>query len=595
MQNFLKCKQNGINKRKGEDMRKKKEILSMIAEIIGGQKKCLFFLFVFTVISSLLLSMSAYVDKEIVDSIQRFEKNKLLHWISFSVLVEVIVIAISNQLEVQKMEFSYRTSIQFTKKVIHKIKKIRFELLEDKKNLDLIERVYEQSEQFPDMIHQGIRLFSRITVVISYVSVLGTVSWYFSLITIGMTIPYFFMLKRQGFERYEQEVEISTDTRKIDYLFQVLSSREYQKEIKTFQLTTYLSEKYFNIRKKLWKKRKKLLVRHSLMAIVVTFIKNSSFLICMVLTCILIIRKETGLGSFMLVLSVIEGLRNSTLEILELFGDYNEKGFYLSDFYEFMKLPEEQEKRREKIGEKTIRVENVSFRYPNARELALNKISTIIGENEMVAIVGENGSGKSTFVNLLLGLYEPQEGEIRVGNHLLREVLDDMREKTGVVLQNFNQYQFTIEENLLGNKKGSREDWEKMKPLLSFVEELPKTWQTPLGQLEEKGIELSGGNWQRIALGRAFLKKDSEFLLLDEPVSAFDPKIENEIYEQLPILCKNKTTILISHRLSVTKVCNRILVFDKGQIVEEGTHEQLMEKQGIYFKMYQAQQSLYET
>lgn len=213
----------------------------------------------------------------------------------------------------------------------------------------------------------------------------------------------------------------------------------------------------------------------------------------------------------------------------------------------------------------------------------------------MVAIVGENGSGKSTFVNLLLGLYEPQEGEIRVGNHLLREVLDDMREKTGVVLQNFNQYQFTIEENLLGNKKGSREDWEKMKPLLSFVEELPKTWQTPLGQLEEKGIELSGGNWQRIALGRAFLKKDSEFLLLDEPVSAFDPKIENEIYEQLPILCKNKTTILISHRLSVTKVCNRILVFDKGQIVEEGTHEQLMEKQGIYFKMYQAQQSLYET
>ncbi len=576
-------------------MRKKKEILAMIVEMIQEQKKCLGCIFMFTILSSLFLSISAYIDKEIVDSIQNFEKNKLLQWISFSLLLEIFAIDISNQLEVQKMEFSYKTSQRFMKKVIHKIKKIRFEILEDKKNLDLMERVYDQSEQISHMIYQVIHLFSRITSVISYSIVLGTVSWYFSVITIVMTLPYFFMLKRQGFERYKQEVETSTDTRKIDYLFQILSDREYQKEIKTFQLTKYLSKKYFNIRKKLWEKRKKMLIRHSFMAIAVTFIKNSSFLLCMIITCILIIRKQTGLGSFMLVISVIEGLRNSTLEILEIFGEYKERRFYFSDFSEFMKLPEEQEIKKEKIAEKTIRVENVSFRYPNAEEFALNKISTIIEENERVAIVGENGSGKSTFIHLLLGLYEPQDGEIRIGNDLLRDVVDDMREKTGVVLQDFNQYQFTIEENLVGNKKRSKENWEKIEGLLSFIEELPKMWKTPLGQLEKNGIELSGGNWQRIALGRALLKENSEFLLLDEPVSAFDPKIENEICEQLDILCKNKTTILIAHRLSVTKVCDRILVFQKGQIVEEGTHEQLMRKHGVYYKMYQAQQSLYQV
>ena len=568
----------------------------MIKEMIENQKKCLCLIVIGTIISSLFVSMSAYLDKEIVDSIQAFQKNKLLQWLILNFIVDVLLVLLSNQLEIKRAEFSYETSIQFTKKVIGKIKKLRFEVLEEKENLDRMERVYDQSEQVSDIIHQMIRLFSRITTVISYVIVLGTVAWYFPVITIILTVPYFVMLKKQGFERYEQEVEISTDTRKIGYLFQVLSRREYQKEIKTFALTSYLSNKYFALRKNLWDKRKKLLVRHSLMAIAVTFVKNSSFLICMGITCILIVKGKTSIGSFMLLISVIEGLRNSTVEILEILGSYNEKGLYLHDFYEFMQFQEEQEEANAvAIEGKTIEVKNVSFRYPNAKQWALHHISAAIRENEIVAIVGENGSGKSTFVHLLLGLYEPQSGDIFVGQYPLSEVLEDMREKTGCLLQSFNQYQMTIKENLTNQDEITKEEWKQVRKLLGFVEELPEGIETVLGQLEEKGIELSGGNWQRLALARAFLKQESEFLILDEPVSAFDPKVENEIYYQLREVCKNKTTILISHRLSVTQVCDRILVFDKGRIVEEGTHEQLMKQKGKYFSMYQAQQNLYQS
>lgn len=564
-------------------------------EIVKNQKKYLFFILIFTIISSACLSVGTYLDKKIVDSIQRLEMDGFLLYLIFSFGMEIIFASVSNQLEVKKMEFSYQTSIQFTKKIIEKIKNISFEVLEERKNLDCMERVYALSEEVSNSVDLFLQLFSKITLVVSYAVVLGTVAWYFPIITIVLALPYFYMLKLQGLERYRQEVEISTDTRKLSYLFQVLSEREYQKEIKTFHLTKYLYEKYFGIRKKLWEKRKKLLMRHSFMMVVVTLVKNSSFLICMYITCMLVLKQETSIGSFILLISVIDGLRNSTLEILEILGEYNEKGIHIKDIDTFMLFSEEYEGEKKVIKDKTIHIENISFAYPNSKHYVIHDLSTTIHKNEIVAVVGENGSGKSTFIHLLLGLYQPNNGKIWIGDALLQEVVEDMREKTGCLLQNFNRYQGTIAENLVGNKQMRREEFEQVKGLLEFVEELPKHWDTPLGQFDEEGIDLSGGNWQRIALARALLKSESEFLILDEPVSSFDPKIENIVNQQIREFCSDKTAILISHRLSITRVCDRILVFDKGQIIEDGTHDDLMKQQGKYYEMYMAQQNLYKV
>ena len=578
-----------------KDKKTSKIGLELAKAMIKHQSRSLFLILFFTILSSTCLSIGIYLDKKVVDSIQKLEVERFLLYLILGFGLEILFAFVSNQLEVRKIDFSYATSMEFTKTVIEKMKRISFEVLEDRKNLDCIERVYSLSEEFSKSVELCFQLFSKTTLIISYAVVLGAVVWYFPIVIIVFAFPYFYLLKVQGMERYRQEVEVSTDTRKVSYLFQLLSEREYQKEIKTFHLTKYLSDKYFVLREKLWRKRKKLLVRHSFMMVFVTLIKNISFLICITITCILVIRKETTIGSFLILMSAIDGLRNSTIEILDIFGEYYEKGIHIKDIDEFLLFPEEYVEQGKKIKDKTIKIENLSFSYPHSKKSVINNISTTIYSNEIVAIVGENGSGKSTFLHLLLGLYQPKNGTIWIGDNPLQEVIKDMREKTGCLLQHFNRYQGTIEENLVGNKQLTMKDKEKVKGLLDFVEMLPKQWNTSLGQLEEDGIDLSGGNWQRIALARALLKKDSEFLVLDEPVSAFDPKVENIVNEQIRTFCKNKTAILISHRLSVTRVCDRILVFDNGQIVEDGTHDELMEKHGEYYTMYMAQQSLYKT
>ena len=226
-------------------------------------------------------------------------------------------------------------------------------------------------------------------------------------------------------------------------------------------------------------------------------------------------------------------------------------------------------------------------------------MSVEIKGGEHIALVGVNGAGKSTIIKLLCRLYRPQSGRIVVNGIDLQEFSQEQLQKLfSVVFQDYNRFYLTLRENVAAGALERKEDDESVRKALRMAgienEKLLMELDLPLGKLEEQGIELSGGQWQRIAIARAYFT-DSEFVILDEPTSALDPIAENAMYENIASILTQKSCIFISHRLASAKMADRILVLSKGQIQEEGSHAELMERGGIYADMYRMQSSWYEN
>lgn len=254
-----------------------------------------------------------------------------------------------------------------------------------------------------------------------------------------------------------------------------------------------------------------------------------------------------------------------------------------------------------KNSQRGIEFKNVSFTYRNSKKTALKNINFIIKPAESIAFVGENGSGKTTLIKLLCRLYDVSGGEILINGINVKDYsLQDLSDNIGVIFQDFIKYEALVEENIsygnitVAKSKEKVMEAAKNSGAWDFIKELEKKLKTPLGKrFKEEGIELSGGQWQKIALARAFFK-DAPILILDEPTAAVDAKAEYELFKKFKELSKNKTTILISHRFSTVRMADRIIVIDKGQIVEQGSHQELLAKNGVYATLFRLQAKGYE-
>jgi ABC-type multidrug transport system fused ATPase/permease subunit len=308
-----------------------------------------------------------------------------------------------------------------------------------------------------------------------------------------------------------------------------------------------------------------------------------------------------GIGAFMLVFTMASQLQDVTAQIFITAAQFAGDAAYMKDF--FYLDEQEYEKRdknvvpREKFA---VAFENVNFTYPNTNRKILHDFNVSIREGEKIAIVGENGSGKTTFVSLLCALYEPDSGAITMGGEDIHTSLSRTRRTLSAVFQDFARYETTIRENIVVSDSRRHATDEALRALTErtgaweFIAPQPNELDEVVGTFSPSGNNLSGGQWQKVALTRCAYREDAKIMVLDEPTAALDPLAEAELYRNFADLTGDRTTILISHRLGITQLVDRILVFDDGQIVEDGDHKTLMANDGLYARMYRAQAQWYE-
>jgi ABC-type multidrug transport system fused ATPase/permease subunit len=363
----------------------------------------------------------------------------------------------------------------------------------------------------------------------------------------------------------------------------------------------YIKEKWRNLGKGWIANKNKITRKHVLFNGLADLLRNGVYLIVIIITVWEIYNDSgRGLGTFMLVITAAGQLQGITTTLLidtvSIFTDIK----YMEDF--FVMLETEKESiicEQDGYDDVHISFDNVSFIYPNSDNRALDSLTLEIKQGEKIAVVGANGSGKSTFVNLLCGLYAPESGSAKINDIEITDSLSKVRRSLSAIFQNFCQYQDSIRNNINISEPNRTDEDEEMLSLMlkTGADEVLKNQEDSLdemiGLFSKDGNNLSGGQWQKIAITRTLFRKNARVYILDEPTASLDPIAEANIYSNFAALTEDKTTILVSHRLGIASVVDRILVFDQGRIVEDGSFVELMEKNGVFAKMYQAQAKWY--
>ena len=391
----------------------------------------------------------------------------------------------------------------------------------------------------------------------------------------------------------------SPQTRMQMYLETVLAREDSIKEVKLFGLESLLLERYRKIFETLYGEDRRLTLRREGWGFVLGLLGTLAFYGAYAWVVVETISGTLTLGEMTMYLMVFkQGQAAMSASLTSVSGMY-EDNLYLSNLYEYLEQPVPTEKGSLTSGAKPgdgIRFEQVSFTYPGATHPALRDISLHLVPGQSLALVGANGSGKTTLIKLLTRLYEPSEGRILLdGSHLQEWDITTLHRRIGVIFQDFVRYQLKVGENLGAGDVEAFEDEARWRDAAErgladeFIRNMPAGYHTQLGRWFQGGQELSGGQWQKIALARAYMRESADILVLDEPTAAMDAAAEAAVYADFRQHRHDKMTILISHRFSTVRAADQILVIDNGQVIERGDHAGLMAQNGHYARLFRLQ------
>ncbi|MEH1868271.1 MAG: ABC transporter ATP-binding protein [Nostoc sp.] len=396
----------------------------------------------------------------------------------------------------------------------------------------------------------------------------------------------------------------AAETRQQHYLENLLAREDFVTEVKLYQLGEMLLGRYRNLFHQLYGEDRDLTLRRGFWGYLLGLVSTGAFYLAYAWIVLETVQGKISLGDMTMYLTVFRQGQSTFSNALTSIGGMYEDNLYLSNLYDFLEEEVPKSWGKATIGlnpQDGIRFENVSFTYPGSSKPALTNISLHLKPREKLAIVGENGSGKTTLIKLLTRLYTPDSGRIFLDGLDLQEWdVDVLRRRIGVIFQNFVRYQFTVGENIgvgdvehLENKSLWQTAAEKGMAQ-SFIDQLPQSFQTQLGRWFKGGQELSGGQWQKIALSRAFMRSQADILVLDEPTSAIDAQAEFEIFNHFRAITQNQMVLLISHRFSTVRMADKIVVIENGEVIEQGTHEELLQLKGRYAKLFLLQAAGYQ-
>ena len=567
---------------------------------------------ILTLVAGLLPAAIAYVGKLIVDGVVSASQSGLDSGRSVALIylaLEAIFVALlaGSQRGLSICQSLLRVLLGQKVNILILEKALTLDLVhfEDSEFYDKMTRARREASSRPlSLVSRTFKLVQDALSLVTYGGLLLDFSIWAVLVLVVAAVPAFVAETRFAGEAFRLFRWRAPESREQNYLETLIAREDYAKEVQLYQLGPMLLERYRSIFNRLYGEDRDLTIRRGVWGYLLGLLSTAAFYVAYAWIVVEAIAGRISLGDMTMYLMVFRQGQTTFSGALTSIGGMYEDNLYLSNLYEFLEqdIPKPRGSRTQgPVPGDGIRFENVSFRYPGSLQPALKNVSLHLKPGEKLAIVGENGSGKTTLIKLLTRLYTPDEGRILLDGLDLQEWdIEVLHKRIGVIFQNFVHYQFTVGENIgVGDVEHLEEKvrWQVAaeKGMANpFIEQMPEKFQTQLGRWFKGGQELSGGQWQKIALSRAFMRTGADILVLDEPTAAMDAEAEVQIFEHFRALTQNQMALLISHRFSTVRMADKIVVLTAGELVEQGTHEELLKAGGRYARLFSLQAAGYQ-
>ncbi len=564
-------------------------------------------------------SVSLFLSKVVIDESSRIlgqgtvenviaailSEPKFLWSISGVVLLNLMVDSIDSVGTVLFGALRDRVQGYVQGKVLHKVANFDdIALFETPELLNLLELTDKGMQRLQRLSFIVAAMLMGVFIFVPSVLLSSSIAWWVPLILLACSIPSIFVEMKHRKKSWRLEETQAGITREMDIYAKLLTGETYAKELRLFSLQSILLERWRGMYGRMFGSMQKIRQEGAVAVIIWSLVSGIGAAFTYIYVVIGVLRGSYTLGDLALYTGIILQMRRSLYIMIGNSGDVYDAALATSPIFQLLDLEPQLHSGYLKLsaaGEKGIELQDLSFAYPGSDKQILKQINLKIQPGEMVALVGENGAGKTTLAKLLCRLYDPTSGTIYWHQQDLRSLdLNELRSRIAVVMQDYARFPATLRENVgWGYQLKLSEDLAIQTVLQDagishLIEELNQGLETPLGKQLENGVDLSGGQWQRIAIARALIRlSEVELLVFDEPTAALDPKNEHDIYRIFKTISQGRMAVVVSHRLALAKMADRIVVLEHGKIVEEGTHDQLMELGDRYYTMFTRQASSY--
>jgi len=560
-------------------------------------------------VSSLLPAAIAWVGKLIVDAVVAASRGEapatpVLGLVGLEAALMAASLGLSRLLGLSRELLRARLGNLVNESILEKALALELRHFEDAAVYDKMQNARREASARPlSLVMQGLAVLQNGATLAALTALLFRVSPLGVLVLVAASVPAFVAEVRLASESFRLNTWRAPEGRKLAYLEWILTRDQHVKEVKLFGLGPLVLGRYRALFSRFYDEDRRLAVRRMAAGVVLGLLSLGAFYAMYAQVAVRAARAEITLGDLALYLTVFRQGQGAIQSILAAIGAMYEDALYMSNLFEFLAIPTGGEEprvhpplvpARGRPGQ--IELRGVSFRYPGRQDWALRDLDLTLEPGETLGLVGENGAGKSTLVKLLLRLYDPTEGSIRYGGVDLRDMdAAELRSRFGAVFQDFVHYQFTAGENVGLGLPALVEDRPRIGRAVEragageLVSSLPQGLATPLGGWFESGHELSAGQWQKLAVARAFMREEAEVLILDEPTASIDAEAEHELFQRFRELAASRSAIVISHRFSTVRIADRIAVLHGGRLVELGSHRELLAQDGRYAHLFRLQ------
>ena len=563
-----------------------------------------------TVVAGLMPAGIAWVGKNLVDAIVHASQgtasaDEIWPWLALELVLVVMLAASQRVMAIMRTLLRALLGHRVNVMILEKALELELVHFEDSELYDRMTRARREASQRP--LSLVTRTFDGLQTALSLVTYAVLLMDFSPLAVVVLVIaglPSFLAEAKFAGDAFRLFKWRTPETREQGYLETLLAREDYVKEVKLFGLGHRFLERYRSIFRTVYGEDRRLTLRRGGWALGLGMLATLAFYGAYAWIALAAARGDVTIGAMTMYLAVFRQGQVALSSLLSAVSGLYEDNLYLSSLYELLdekvERPSGDASSDGPLPDDGLRFEHVSFTYPGASEPALNDVSFHIPAGRKLAIVGENGSGKTTLVKLLARFYQPQSGRITFdGRELSAWDPVAFRRRIGIIFQDFVRYQMKVGENIGAGDDLAFDELARWREAADkglaapFIESMPKAYDTQLGRWFRDGRELSLGQWQKIALSRAFMRKDADIVVLDEPTASMDAEAEVKVFERFRALTDDQIAIVISHRFSTVRMADFILVLDRGRVVESGTHEELVHMRGRYATLFELQAAGY--